>query len=478
MPSRAKRLILWPLANCCTLLPLLAPPVLEKTLYGSPNTIPRSTEARLELRHPIEDGYWFQNKGKATVRFVWKTQLDGVQFKLRVAKNCMFAPTETLFEQSHAETPYLWNTGYAGPACWQISVVDKNGQLLASSEKRHFLITPRVQVLSASQKNDRVMFQWESPYPGSFTQFKLARSPKFKPAYMTLSVDTKMLNIFKLNPGDFFWKVGTRQSADSPLVFSQIQKITVVAYEATSPPALPSTSISLAAKKRFAIPLLSTFETSIAEPTRPLAETVADNILFALPKAKGVIQEVPEVLLPRNGEILFLLEGESVTLRWKRPLNAEAIQLQIASNEALSNSENRTIFDEKLNFIPKGKEIYWRIRSFGSDGSFSEWTPVQSFAITALPQTIELIEPKSGSSLLSFKVRFRWQQQASCNSYQIKISQSKSFDRLLQTLEAAKPSTEVELDNEGTYYWSVACDADSGSTQRSSASSFTVRSDD
>lgn len=93
--------------------------------------------------------------------------------------------------------------------------------------------------------------------------------------------------------------------------------------------------------------------------------------------ATGTLK-APAIYGPSNGE---KISGYYVELSWSGVLNATSYEILIASNINFSNAKSYTTPNTKYppSNYGDGPIYYWKVRSKGSNGKYSFWSPVSKF---------------------------------------------------------------------------------------------------
>lgn len=426
----------------------------------------------LELRHPIHGGYWFQKDGRSRVRFFWRQEgLDDAEKILQVSRNCPFDAEALLLERKLTQAPEFWWTEETGLMCWQILVrpagwshADKSMPI----PSRELLIVPEGPIVEGPKELDEgIYFAWDKSRPVNFYRFKISRSVHFREAFINEDIKENSYHLPNLAPGRYYVKVGAKYDRQTPLVYSKIIRFHLPLDEDE-----PEFEMQIPIR-----PALAELESSFGSQEAVVAQAEPGQVVFSLTESEEDALEAPRLVAPGNREALTLVDGESIELSWQGQAQAQSSEIQVASDPSFSERSSEIVFNQTYRFIPKDSSYFWRVRSFGESGSYSDWSEVWQLSIKRPNLSIGLSQPRQNEIIPRFEVRFKWEQFVNCSTYQLRVSLTDRFDFLVDERTLSASEAEIEVDDENLYYWYVAC-LDSDRPIRSVVQNFEVRSDD
>lgn len=416
------------------------------------------TSLSLELRHPIDKGYWFQKDGRSSVYFYWRQKgLEKTQKIIKIARKCNFSKENLLFTAPLVKRPFRWNTDYTGHICWQISIQDNGGNEILSSENRE------LEILADSRPVASKSFQ-KKPRNSVWPVKEELRVFQFQASNESIFSHSLTAAFSKQKTGPYYWKVGIKLRDSLPIAYSEVELVQVSTYglEESFESESPADEKTLARKAE--LPSLNDFEIKIAKVDKiPHQQEVGQKLFLQVPP-----QEAPPLPLEPTPEAAFnLVKDDSIKFSWNKSKKEQVTEIQIGRDKFFSSFYNETVLDDAYLFVPAPGIYFWRLRVFSPDGNYSPWSEIRQFTVDQVQNELVLLHPKPHAKLRGFMVEFAWQAHPSCLSYQVVLSQVDSFSPILNTLKSSTPKYEFEIGDEGVYYWFVLCEQNQGQLKSS-----------
>jgi len=187
----------------------------------------------------------------------------------------------------------------------------------------------------------------------------------------------------------------------------------------------------------------------------------------------------PTLTYPPNGSTTNDLTPD---LAWNNVSGAFGYEGQISLNSGFTSIVEQNTNIQSNNWTPLSltqyTTYYWRIRTKGSGGTFSNWSSIWSFTIANTPV---LITPTNGSTINTSTINFQW---SDCNAqyYELLVDNNSGFgspeiskNHLTQLSNYTQTSFQISGNwlEENVYYWKVYAVYSGGLRVQSSVGSFT-----
>jgi Leucine-rich repeat (LRR) protein/uncharacterized protein YdeI (BOF family) len=182
----------------------------------------------------------------------------------------------------------------------------------------------------------------------------------------------------------------------------------------------------------------------------------------------------PELLTPE-------LEQDSVTLpvsfSWSEVEGAQTYYLEITqvpsfdtTNTVKELTGTEFVFEEALDET----DYFWRVRA-EADGAPGGWSAVGTFTTELRPPETPTWEPEDGAENVPVENVLAWNSSERADTYNLQLADNEDFETLIID-QSGLEETELEVSLEGqtTYYWRIQAVNSSGSSEWSSAASFTT----
>lgn len=190
---------------------------------------------------------------------------------------------------------------------------------------------------------------------------------------------------------------------------------------------------------------------------------------------------VPVLTSPSNGAT-----GVSLTagLDWEDVKGADSYELQVADNAGFTDPViSATGLTSSGYSVPSGTlsnntEYFWRVRATNAGGTSAFSSAFSFTTIIGAPGIPVLLTPADGSTGISLTPTLDWEDAANAESYNVQLANEPSFSIMIIDESGVKGSTfnvpSGVLSNSATFYWRVSTTNSGGTSDFSSAFSFTT----
>ncbi len=170
-----------------------------------------------------------------------------------------------------------------------------------------------------------------------------------------------------------------------------------------------------------------------------------------------------------------------VTFSWETVGEADAYQLQVATDEDFDNivADESEIDDPEISMsdLDHETEYFWRVQSVRSDIP-GDWSETRSFTTVAMePDKVYLDSPGDGAEDVDLQTEFTWETDFG-NRFEIRIATDEDFDEIVANaddLDEKSFTPDEELEDGTTFWWQVRAEDNGDYSDWSDAFSFTTK---
>lgn len=184
---------------------------------------------------------------------------------------------------------------------------------------------------------------------------------------------------------------------------------------------------------------------------------------------------MPALLAPANAAFLTT---PTPLLDWSDSSpSADHYEIKIATDSGCNSVVQSRTNLTSSNFTPSALDpnsmYYWQVRAVNSIGQASAWTAVRSMRIALSPPT--LAAPSPGTTELTVKPSFSWNQVDDASSYTLNVALYSNFSALVVnvTTTANNITSPTALTGGKIFYWRVKANSPWGSSAWSDTRQFT-----
>jgi titin len=191
--------------------------------------------------------------------------------------------------------------------------------------------------------------------------------------------------------------------------------------------------------------------------------TMVNTSTFACPASVPVLQR------PVNG---VLTVDNQPTFLWAPVTDATGYQIQIDDASDFVTPLQDTMVTPTTytaSLLRDSVTYFWRVRSQGAGGSYSNWSPVWSFTVDQIrPATPRLSTPATGINIAALRPALTWLAAAGASQYELVVATDASFSNvvlnqpLARTVLTYSPTAAQALQYGTTYYWRVRAGSGTG----------------
>ncbi|MEO1170747.1 MAG: hypothetical protein AAFX94_01675 [Myxococcota bacterium] len=169
--------------------------------------------------------------------------------------------------------------------------------------------------------------------------------------------------------------------------------------------------------------------------------------------------------------------GSEVVLEWESSPLVSDYEVEIARDRSFNDIVVRERTDRSRYVWPAfpAQVHFWRVRSVDVRGRRSRWSPARTILASPKPPTGLESTPSNSQVGIPAAVGLTWERSELCIEYRVELSRSPTFSRITSIQKTAEPSTAIQLNRFGRYYWRVVGIAPDGrETVPTQAARFTV----
>jgi hypothetical protein len=428
----------------------------------------------VELRHPIEKGYYWQKRGVTWVRFYWRFRQPHHESSQELLLQTSSTPEfhDILLETQVNSPPYIWKNSYYGHVYWRL--VTKGQKKTEYSDTRYFRIiaddTPRPMEFSprlALQKRENIP---EDP-------FLELRHPKDKGFYWQKDQQTWVR---------FFWKFRKGHSQDVILQVSRSALFHKLLHERRlrKPPYVWRHRLkeklywrlAIVDKKRTIKSSSPTRSIEILPEQNPSTTEKADTLVTFSPEIQNPAFETPpkkkespppitqiEATGPEK-ELTFTRIRPTANFSWDKVDPVMHYRFQVAEDIDFK----QPIYDKELqnNRIDltnlAAGSYFWRVGAKQYENHPTIYSDIGELTVTKLAPQLTApspLYPVPQGRLKAFgktaPVKFEWEslEDDEAVSYILQISTQENFSEA-QKFATFEPSVTANL-APGSYFWQV-----------------------
>lgn len=215
---------------------------------------------------------------------------------------------------------------------------------------------------------------------------------------------------------------------------------------------------------------------------RELEIQKSDTLLFASTYGRGIwtyslkqdiVLEQTSLVYPPKDSTNIMIKNSFFS--WRKVLNADEYQIQISDDLGFLVIETDLIVTDTnamINLNKNFKDYHWRVRA-KKGNIFGEWSDV--FKFRSMIATPSIIEPINNSKNIIDFDKTRWNLINNASAYQINLSKSETFDKLIKNQEISSISFNLDsLERFTQYYFRVRAKSIDGFGLWSNFISFTT----
>ncbi|MCX6134195.1 MAG: fibronectin type III domain-containing protein [Ignavibacteriales bacterium] len=185
----------------------------------------------------------------------------------------------------------------------------------------------------------------------------------------------------------------------------------------------------------------------------------------------------PSLSSPSNGATGI---ATTSTLSWTSSSGATSYRLQVSTSSSFSttvvNDSTLTGTSQTVGPLNNGTLYYWRVNAKNSGGTSSYSSTYSFTTIIAAPTAPTLTLPANNATSVSVTPSLTWNQVSGATSFTLQVSTTSAFTSFTfnQSGLTTTSGTASGLTNNTTYYWRVSATNAGGTSQYSSAWTFTT----
>lgn len=182
---------------------------------------------------------------------------------------------------------------------------------------------------------------------------------------------------------------------------------------------------------------------------------------------------IPELVSLEDGVTRVPLDP---SFDWEESDKADLYELQISTTPAFNLIHERVVKEETNHEVYKPlhySEVYfWRVRG-KTDGSYSKWSEVRTFATLLTPP--QLIYPENEAIGVPAEAELLWHKVKGAQNYKVEVALDSEFDNIVFTAEDIVDTTVTtdKLEYLTDYYWRVMAYSPNNESAWSDIWSFT-----
>ena len=385
----------------------------------------------LELRHPQDGGIYVQKDGRSWIRFYWRFNIgesDPVLLEISPSRNF----NEIIKEKVLDHPPYVWMNQLTGRYYWRLSSLNENGEIKETTPIWEYLISPPAPNIKGkgekhikfSSDNPELDFAWNDKKNDSivFYRFKFSVDKKFENPIVIKETSENRIRLKDIPEGKYYWKVGVKHSKYLPIQYSKAYLINIKKSD------------------------------------------------------EGIKSPISSA--PKEDEILSVFgEDGSIRLVWETVDNSMVYKIEVSDDDEFSEVKSQVSPENSTNIIVSPGTYYWRVKAVNHRGEESKWSATSAFQVIEYKNDIDIDFPGHDDELSDFHIAFAWENLSDCGEYEIVIAYTPDLQKKIHRKSVTTTKLGIELDDEGQYFWQVACSSGANQGIKSSVSAFKIKID-
>lgn len=382
----------------------------------------------LELRHPQDGGIYIQKNGRTWVRFYWRfniTEPDPVL--LEVSPSRKF--NEIIKEKVLDKPPYIWMNRMTGRYYWRLSRLNEKGEIKETTPIWEYMISPPApsiksepkELIKFASKSPVLDFAWNDNKNDKFLfyRFKFSADKRFENPIIIKETGRNRIRLEDIPEGKYYWKVGVKHSEYLPIQYSKPYRISI--------------------------------------------------------KKSDEITKLPTILAPKEDAVVKVFgELGNVELEWSLIDNAIVYKIEISEEEDFSDIYSQILPENHTKISVAPGVYYWRVKAINFTGEQSKWSKASHFRVREGKQSIDLESPDNDEDISNFEIGFQWESLDGCKDYEFLLAYSSDMSQIIVRKSISANKLNMELDDEGLYFWQVSCESGDNKGIKSSISKFSI----